>query len=120
MSAFVKKTPSMRPLGDVGMLLNPSVLKSLNSRENPNKNNDFIATPTQQLSLATVPLMTVVKWTTYYIVRHVPKHNIVIIGGNIDTKISKDELIHSVYTNHQIPKEERVNNGLIPTQITQK
>ena len=59
-----------------------------------------MATPAQWLSLSTILPMPVMKWLSS-LVQNIPKHNILIIGGDMNAQISKDE--NNKFSLHKLP-----------------
>uniref|UniRef100_A0A0L8GUK5 Endonuclease/exonuclease/phosphatase domain-containing protein n=1 Tax=Octopus bimaculoides TaxID=37653 RepID=A0A0L8GUK5_OCTBM len=99
-------------MGDVGLLLSPNVLKSLNNIEK-------ITSRIIVVSFKGNPSITVTccysstnvsdeqKVVNFYndlssIVRFIPKHNVLIIGGDMNARLRHDNPHHK-YSFHQTP-----------------
>ena len=87
--------------GGVGMLLSPYTLKSLNSIEKISSDDSDLITFNNQL---------------YSLVQGIPKLNVLIICGDIDAQISKDEnnkfcLLNLSNRNGEYLKELSLENG---------
>ena len=99
-------------VGGIGMLIGPRAIKTLNSIERIQPrmmtatfNGNPRATIISCYSPTNVSEET--KLATFYdelssLVRSIPKHNLLIIGGDMNAQIGKKDITNTAYTTHQI------------------